>query len=167
MVKLRKWSTLSKAEKLGRKIAFKHTIFFLTIPLCAPFIGFSISALLTSSLHPILLLPFAVIFCVSIIFYLFHRKDGVNRAYDIVAKDFSKTFVEKHLIPDEYCKIRIFKTRDYQDFITGLANEGEAYALLSSKDQLITLYLKLNGADAYRRLDTITKEEFSSYCELL
>lgn len=89
MIKLQKWNSLTEAERLGRKNAFKDILYY-SIPICAPFIGLFIACALTSCLSPrsifILSIPFAIIFCISSLLYFAIRKDAIQHAYDILAK---------------------------------------------------------------------------------
>lgn len=170
MMNLRKWSDLDEAEKLGRKNAFCDT-FIVAGSMCLLFVGLFIGGIVMFDFPllnaTMLLFPIPIIFCLSILLYFTHRNDCIKRAYDTISNASSETFVKEHLPHDEYCRVRIFKTRAYEDFIIGLADEGEAYAVLSTNNQLITLYIKIKGTDTYRKLDVIKSREFSSYCELL
>lgn len=183
MMKLRNWCSLNKAEKIGRKKALKEAFFaffFMNLLILGSAFGSMLGRAMKFSqsltdiiwctnaeLILVLFIVVAITFCFSIWIYSLKKKQYISDAYDMVSRDFSKALVEKHLPRGEYCKVRIVNTRDYKDFITKLADEGDSYAILGTQDNLVTLYIKIDGTNTYRWLDTITKEEFLSYCELL
>lgn len=193
MIKLRKWSSLNKAEKLGRKNALKATLIFailvyiifsLIILLCASSAQISFIAIISSFLSykpPFSLLLLVIIVLIPIFYYFMIRKDAINSAYEKCSKDYSKKLAEKMLVRGKPTKVKLIKTRDgyYNDFLLkDLPGRVDYYAVLKENHNIIVIYPKFsdeNEKDFFddisneRRnsFDFIEMEEFSSFCEML
>lgn len=193
MMKLRKWSSLNKAEKLGRKNALKVTLIFailvyiifsLIILLCASTDQMSFIATISSFLSykpPFSLLLLVIIALMPIFYYFMIRKDAINSAYEKYSKDYSKKLAEKMLVRGEPTKVKLLKTRDghYEDFLLkDLPGRVDYYAVLKENHNIIVIYPKFsdeNEKDFFddisneRRnsFDFIEMEEFSSFCEIV
>lgn len=103
MMKLRKWSDLNKAEKLGRKKSLKEAFIAFCVltlfTLGAPFASLLVSAILsgqnltdfiligTGDLILLLFIVLAIIFCLSIYIYFLIKKQNISYAYDKLKKD--------------------------------------------------------------------------------
>lgn len=194
MMKLRKWSSLNKAEKLGRKNALKSTlilaipIFFLILLLVlytsAVFHLSFINAIthLLSYKAPLTLILFLLLqFGFPVFYYFTIRNDAVNSAYDKGIKDCSKKLAEKMLVRGEPTKVKLLKTRDgyYSDFLLkDLSGKVDYYAVLEVSHNIIVIYPKFSDekeedffADISNErrnpFDFIEMEEFSSFCEVV
>lgn len=193
MMKLRKWSSLNKAEKLGRKSALIGTLTYY-IP-CL--ILFSIPIFLCMSLNNIsflqaiillltLKLPWSIIVglivpLLPIAYYFMIRSSCITKAYKKTTEDFNKKLAEKMLVRGEPTKIKLIRTREdyYNDFLLkDLSSRVDYYAVLEVNHNIIVIYAKFsdeNETDFFDEIsserrnpfDFIKMEEFSSFCELL
>lgn len=192
MMKLRKWSSLNKAEKLGRKKSFKEAFIIfciITFLLIGGSIGSIIGVVLSSGTNSIYIsrVLFVLIsilissFIISILYYFFSKKDNINSAYDKLRKDFSKKLAEKMLVRGKPTKVRLLKTRDgyYEDFLLDdLSGRVDYYAVLEVNKNIIVIYPKFSDEketdffddisnERRKKFDFIEMEEFSSFCEVL
>ena len=195
MMKLRRWSSSNKAEKLGRKNAFKSMlilatpIFFLILLLILYASAIFKLSFISTIVHllsykaPLLLILFLLLqFGCPTFYYFTIRKDAINSAYDKLGKDYSKKLAEKMLVRGKPTKVNLLKTRysPYTDFILkDLPSRGvDYYAVLEVNQNIIVIYPKFsdeNEADFFddisnerrNRFDFIEMEEFSSFCEVL
>lgn len=191
MMKLRKWSSLNKAEKLGRKRAFVASVVFaiiIFILLCFYVVVIAtvanvglIGALNVffkgSSKIFTLILQFGFPICC----YFLTKNYAINLAYDELKEDFSKKLAEKMLVRGEPTKVKLIKTRDgyYEDFLLNdLSGRVEYYAVLEENRNVIVIYTKFSDESEEdffndisnkkrKHFDFIGMEEFSSFCELL
>lgn len=114
-------------------------------------------------------IPIIIYFLSIPLFWFLRKKDYLDRAYNKVAKDFSKEVANKMLTPGKLTKITLINTRheDYKDFILNvLPDKADFYVVLGEKDNLITIYLRFKTENKNHRLDVLTKEEFSTYCKI-
>lgn len=190
-MKLRKWSSLNNAEKLGRKRAFVASIVFaiiIFILLCffvvviatvanVGLIGTLNVFFKGSSKIFTLILQFGFPICC----YFLTKNYAINLAYDELKEDFSKKLAEKMLVRGEPTKVNLIRTRDgyYNDFLLkDLAGRVDYYAVLEENQNIIVIYAKFsdeNEEDFFSDInnekrnpfDFIKMEEFSSFCELL
>lgn len=195
MMKLRKWSDLNKAEKLGRKNAFKSTL-IITIPtyvIGGALLLFAITCFtplsfvdafgyfLVNTPSLLLLVFLLAFFLLPIVCYIYYRDRAINSAYDKLAKDYSKNLAEKMLVRGKPTKVKLLKTRDghYEDFLLkDLPGRVDYYAVLEENHNIIVIYPKFsdeNEKDFFNdisnerrnRFDFIEMEEFSSFCEIV
>lgn len=190
-MKLRKWSSLNKAEKLGRKRAFVASVVFaiiIFILLCfyvvviATVANVGLIVALNvffkgSSKIFTLILQFGFPICC----YFLTKNYAINLAYDELKEDFSKKLAEKMLVRGEPTKVKLIKTRDgyYEDFLLNdLFGRVEYYAVLEENRNVIVIYTKFSDESEEdffndisnkkrKHFDFIRMEEFSSFCELL
>lgn len=197
MIKLRKWSDLNKAEKLGRKKSLKEAFIvfcLITFSIFASAFGCLLGVAMQSSqsltdiilirfgdLILLLFIMFALIFCLSVFIYFITMKQNISSAYDKLAKDYSKNLGEKMLVRGKPTKVKLLKTRDghYEDFLLkDLPGRVDYYAVLEENHNIIVIYPKFsdeNEKDFFddisneRRdpFDFIEMEEFSSFCEIV
>ena len=193
MMKLQKWSSLNKAEKLGRKNALKATLiyailvyimFSLVFLFLASTAQISFIATISSFLSykpPFSLLLLVIIACTPIFYYFMIRKDAIDSAYKKCSKDYSKKLAEEMLVRGKPTKVKLLKTRDghYSDFLLkDLPGRVDYYAVLEENHNIIVIYPKFsdeNEKDFFddisneRRnsFDFIEMEEFSSFCEIV
>lgn len=185
MMKLRKWSSLNKAEKLGRKNAFKSTLICFLILLVL--IIFKLRPINTigdflSYKAPLpLIILFLLQFGFPMFYYFIIREDSINSAYDKIRKDCSKKLAEKMLVRGKPTKIKLIRTRNdyYNNFLLkDLLGRVDYYAVLEINHNIIVIYTKFsdeNEKDFFDEIrnekrnpfDIIEMEEFSSFCELL
>lgn len=191
MMKLRKWSSLNKAEKLGRKRAFVASVVFaiiIFILLCfyvvviATVANVGLIVALNvffkgSSKIFTLILQFGFPICC----YFLTKNYAINLAYDELKEDFSQKLAEKMLVRGEPTKVKLIKTRDgyYEDFLLNdLFGRVEYYAVLEENRNVIVIYTKFSDESEEdffndisnkkrKHFDFIGMEEFSSFCELL
>lgn len=196
MMKLRRWSSLNKFEKIGRKNALKATL-IITIPtyvIMGSLLFFAITyftplsfvdafSYFLVSTPPLLLLVFLLaFFLLPIVCYIYYKDRAINSAYDKGIKECSKKLAEKMLVRGKPTKVNLIKTRDghYTDFILkDLPSRGvDYYAVLEVNQNIIVIYPKFsdeNESDFFddisnerrNRFDFIEMEEFSSFCEVL
>ncbi len=190
-MKLRKWSSLNKAEKLGRKRAFVASVVFaiiIFILLCfyvvviATVANVGLIVALNvffkgSSKIFTLILQFGFPICC----YFLTKNYAINLAYDELKEDFSQKLAEKMLVRGEPTKVKLIKTRDgyYEDFLLNdLFGRVEYYAVLEENRNVIVIYTKFSDESEEdffndisnkkrKHFDFIGMEEFSSFCELL
>lgn len=195
MMKLRKWNSLGKAEKLGIKNAFKSTlilafpIFILIILLlicCSSIFKLSfintIMFLLSYKTPLPLILFLALQFGCPIFYYFTIRKDAIDAAYDKCIKDCSKKLAKEMLVCGKPTKMKLIRTRDdnYKHFLlTDLPEHGVTYyAVLDAKVNTIAIYAMFPNESEKEFFDAISKEEkypldwieleeFSSFCEIV
>ena len=193
MMKLRKWSSLNKAEKLGRKSAFIGTLIYyipclmlFSIPIFLCMSHNNISFLQSIFWLLTLKLPWSIIVgliipLLPIAYYFMIRSSCITNAYKKVTKDFSKKLAEKMLVRGEPTKIKLIRTRDgyYNDFLLkDLSGRVDYYAVLEANHNIIVIYTKFsdeNEEDFFDDIsnekrnpfDFIEMEEFSSFCEVL
>ena len=165
MMKLRKWSSLNKAEKLGRKRAFVASVVFaiiIFILLCFYVVVIAtvanvglIGALNVffkgSSKIFTLILQFGFPICC----YFLTKNYAINLAYDELKEDFSKKLAEKMLVRGEPTKVKLIKTRDgyYEDFLLNdLSGRVEYYAVLEENRNVIVIYTKFSDESERRFL---------------
>lgn len=115
---------------------------------------------------------FVIAICVLLIPFLWfmYKSEVKSKVYDDMFKDFSKSLVDKMLVPDVPVKVGLIKARGviYGDFILDLQYDAaDFYAVLGEKDNLICIYAVFKEEDEKRKLDVISKEEFSEYYQLL
>lgn len=191
MVKLRKWSSLNKAEKLGRKNAFKVSLVYASliflVLICSficialtPNIGFVLT--LQNFMEPFPLIAIIFLqFGTPILCYIISKNYAINCAYTIIAKNFSKSIAEKMLIRGEPTKVNLIRTRNgyYNDFLLkDLSGRVDYYTVLEENRNIIVIYVKFsdeNEEDFFDEIrsekrnpfDFIEMEEFSSFCEVL
>lgn len=191
MMKLRKWSSLNKAEKLGRKNAFKVSLVYAAliflVLICSficiastPNIGFVLT--LQNFMEPFPLTAIIFLqFGTPILCYFISKNYAINCAYRIVEKNISKSLAEKMLLRGEPTKVNLIRTRDgyYNDFLLkDLSGRVDYYAVLEENRNIIVIYAKFsdeNEEDFFDDIsnekrnpfDFIEMEEFSSFCELL
>lgn len=188
MMKLRKWSDLNKAEKLGRKNAFRVSLVFailifnvfaliFIILVSNPYID-----IISSFKDPFMLA--ILLFCqlgIPILYYFLTKNYAIQCAYDKCIKDCSKKLAEEMLVRGKPTKVKLLKTRDghYEDFLLkDLPGRVDYYAVLEENHNIIVIYPKFsdeNEKDFFddisneRRnsFDFIEMEEFSSFCEVM
>lgn len=191
MMKLRKWSSLNKAEKLGRKTAFKVSLVYASliflVLICSficialtPNIGFVLT--LQNFMEPFPLIAIIFLqFGTPILCYIISKNYAINCAYTIISKNFSKSISEKMLVRGEPTKVNLIRTRNgyYNDFLLkDLSGRVDYYAVLGEDQNIIVIYAKFsdeNEEDFFDEIrsekrnpfDFIEMEEFSSFCELL
>lgn len=189
-MKLRKWSSLDKAEKLGIKKSLKDSFIvfcIITFLLIFASIGSIIGIIMSSGMNlinnilSVLIIILLSSFMISIIHYVSSKKNNINYAYDKLRKDFSKKLAEKMLVRGEPTKVKLIKTRDgyYEDFLLeDLSGRVEYYAVLEENRNIIVIYTKFsdeNEEDFFndisnkkrKHFDFIEMEEFSSFCEIM
>lgn len=172
----RKCNSMNKAEKLARKSLLKEIlIVYLSLLLIFLFLLLAFATQLKLNFFYFLALPWRVfiipivIFLLSIIAFWFLRKpDHIKLAYDKVSKEHSKSVAEKLLVPDEYIHIILNNTRNgvYTDFFKDLHGIAKFYAVLGSEDNLISIYARFDEHGNEILLDVISKEEFTTYCDV-
>lgn len=188
MMRLRKWSSLNKAEKLGRKNAFLVSLIYsilIFIVLALILIALASNPyidVISFFKDPFMLvfLPFCQ-FGLPILYYFSTKNHAIQCAYDTCIRDYSKKLAEKMLVRGKPTKIKLLKTRDghYSDFLLkDLPVRVDYYAVLKENHNIIVIYPKFsdeNEKDFFddisneRRnsFDFIEMEEFSSFCEIL
>lgn len=163
----------NKAEKLARKGLKKEIFLVYGILLLAyfllafPVICFLFSNPLSDLKDFTLIFAIPIIYLLTIVIYWFLRKPiHIQYAYERLQETYSKNFVDENFITGEPTDIILINTRDeaYKDFILGLPYVEKTYAILGN-DNLISIYVKFKDTDA-KHLDTITKEEFLTYCNV-
>lgn len=101
--------------------------------------------------------------------WFMYKSECESKVYDDMLKDISKSLVDKMLMPGNPIEVGLIKARDaiYGDFILDLQYDAaDFYAVLGEKDNLISIYAVLKGEDKKRKVDVISKEEFSEYYQL-
>lgn len=196
MMKLRKWSSLNKAEKLGRKKSLKEAFIvfcvmtfgilgmaFFDLLVAAISYGLNLTDIIQIGTGDLIFffIVFAIIFCFSIWIYFLTKNQNISSAYDKCIKDCSKKLAEKMLVRGKPTKVKLLKTRDghYNDFLLkDLPGRVDYYAVLEVNRNIIVIYPKFsdeNEKDFFddisneRRnsFDFIEMEEFSSFCEVV
>ena len=152
----------NETEKMVRKETIKQTVLayaILYLLIFIVFLSFSLSALDFSTFVKM----FWYTFVISMIIFL-----GSWCLSKMVREDLSKSVVQKNLIPGVAIDIRLRKTRngEYEDFILGFPYIEKTYAILG-KDNLISIYFKFQNVDEATLFDVISKEEFTTYCEVV
>ena len=114
---------------------------------------------------PIILISAFVLF---IIIYFLIKVSNLSWAYKEVEKQYSKSLTSQKLIKGVPVQVCILKTRneDYEQFIKSLSDIAEFYATLS-KNNLIEISCKFLFDGIDRHFDIVTKEEFTSYYEIM
>lgn len=191
MMKLRKWSSLNKAEKLGRKNAFKVSFLYAIFIFIVLILSF-ICIALTPNIGFILAVqgfmePFSLIaiiflqFVTPILCYITSKNYAINCAYNTISKNFSKSLAEKMLVRGKPTKVNLIRTRSgyYHNFLLkDLSTRVDYYAVLEINRNIIVIYAKFsdeNEKDFFDEIrsekrnpfDFIEMEEFSSFCEVL
>lgn len=194
MMKLRKWTSLDKAEKLGIKNALIHAlicaILIFTIIILVFLMSASASGVcLIVTVHyylsykpPLALITLIILqFGVPIFLYFTSRREYINSAYDKLMKDNSKKQAKKMLVRGKPTKVKLIKTRNghYSDFLLkDLSGRVDYYAVLETNHNIIVIYTKFsdeNEKDFFddisngkrNSFDFIEMEEFSSFCTIL
>lgn len=195
MMKLRKWSSLDKAEKLGIKKSLKEAFIVFCIFSILE-IGAAIASMMGVAINSgehlidifinrngLLMLTsvFATSSFISICAYFSIKKNNINSSYDTLSRDYSKKLAEKMLVRGKPTKIKLIRTRNgyYNDFLLkDLLGRVDYYAVLEINHNIIVIYTKFsdeNEKDFFDEIrnekrnpfDIIEMEEFSSFCELL
>lgn len=166
----------NKAEKLARKGLIKQIVFVYGILFILIFILFLVLFLYTKLDFFTFVEIFGHAFVIPIIIYLISIPGAwflvkplhIEWAYEKIRKDHSKSIVEKNFISEVPIDIILINTRngEYKDFILGLPYVEKTYAVLG-KDNLISIYFKFKNVDEEKMFDVITKEEFTTYCEVV
>lgn len=187
-MKLRKWSSLDKAEKLGRKNAFLVSLVYAVLI----FIVLALMLIITASIPYVDVIsifknPFMLVillFCqfgLPILMYFISKSYAIQCAYDKGIKDCSKKLAEKMLVRGKPTKVNLLKTRDYHysDFLLkDLSGRVDYYAVLEVSHNIIVIYPKFSDEkeedffddinnERRNPFDFIEMEEFSSFCEVV
>lgn len=179
----REKKVLNKAERLARKGLIKETIIVYFVILLAIILLLSSSLSFYTNVPGFTIYTFLkdfgatfviplIIYVVSIPGFWFLRKsEHIQMAYKKVRADFSKQLAEKLLIPGKPTDVILKNTKDgyYTDYILGLQSQNicQFYVILEKNGVSISIYSKSkekNKEDLF--FDSITKEEFTFYCEL-
>lgn len=168
---------LNKAEKLARKELLKFIftiallmlmVFLLAFKCGAEFDDMSLANYLYSNIYFTLALFIAYI-AILIFVYFSSKQSFIDDAYKKVTKDYSKQLVEKLLIPGEPTNVILINTRNAANkyFVLGLQEQNicEFYAVLQENHNSISIYSRVKDKEDLL-LDSITKEDFTTYCEL-
>jgi len=175
----RKEQKLNKAEKLARKKLLKFVLIIaLLLLFCILFLfkyeaelqGVSFTSFICSNTDLALFVSFIYLLCLILIYFL-SRKAYINEAYDELGKQYSRQLAEKFLIPLNPTDIILRNTTNevYKDYILGLQKDGicKFYVILDiNEHNTIFIYSKFKEDNKERLFDIITKEEFTTYCEL-
>lgn len=103
-------------------------------------------------------------------FLWFMKKSEMkSEAYDEILGELNKSLVDKMFVAGESIEVGLIKARDtVGDFVLDLQYDAaDFYAELGEKDKMITIYAILKGENKRRKVDTISKEKFSEYYQLL
>lgn len=149
MMKFRKWSSLNKAEKLGRKNAFKVSfvyaiLIFIVIILSficialTPNIGFALAVQGFMEPFPLIAIIFMQ-FVTPILCYIISKNYAINCAYNTLSKNFSKSLAEKMFKSktEKQCKLKmlfayIFK-RKYRRYKLRKLYVAEIYEVIDTE----------------------------------
>ena len=166
----------NEAEKLARKETIKQIVIVYGILSFFIFIAFLVIFSSVKLDFSTLVEICGGVFVIPIIIYLISipgayfmvKPDNLKRAYQKIGKDYSKSVVEKNLIPKVPIAISLRKTRngEYEDFLLSLPYVEKTYAILGT-DNLISIYFKFENVEEVKLFDVITKEEFTTYCEVV
>lgn len=77
----------------------------------------------------------------------------------------SERIVEDNLSTGRYVEVIPIKSIAYEDFILGLTDIAEFYAIINDKEE-VEIKVKFEGEEKYRPLETIYQGYFSQYFKL-
>lgn len=78
----------------------------------------------------------------------------------------SKKTIQNKLSTDKYVEVLPIKADKHEDFILGITDRAQIYAIINEKDNIISISIKFNDEEKLRHWENIYGEYFNKYYKI-